>query len=210
MRVIKHKHIKFNYRNIAIRIGIASLLVLVGFAVLNYSYFSKQLRFSFSRYHAPVPTPSSNTSQPEKMEPNLLKIPSLNISAPVQYIDKADEPTFQAALVNGVVHYPGTAEIGQPGNPYIFGHSSDFITSPGHYKTVFALLPRIQNGAEIIVSGKDGTKYTYLVTKQFVAEKTDVHLLDQGDYKEKLITLQTSYPLGTALKRYIVIGQLKE
>jgi HemK-like putative methylase len=71
----------------------------------------------------------------------MLSIPSLSIEAPIQFIDKADEKTFQAALKNGVVHYPGTALAGEFGNMYIFGHSSDYIWSKGHYKTIFAVLP---------------------------------------------------------------------
>jgi LPXTG-site transpeptidase (sortase) family protein len=200
------------YKHLIIGALLAGSFALAGFVLLNYQYFSKQAIYIIrGGSNRPSPTPTSaDVSQQEKLEPNQLYIPSLDIRTPIQYVDQVDEAAFQTALQNGVVHYPGTADIGQPGNPYIFGHSSDFPTSPGGYKTVFALLPRIQNGAEIVVSGKDGTNYTYAVVDQFVAEKTDLHLLDQGEYKEKLITIQTSYPLGTALKRYIVKAKLKE
>lgn len=187
------------------------LLIAVGFfVIINFPYLVQQFKYIFLIDHNPTTTQSTPTSQSVIGEPNMLYIPSLNIQAPIQYVDESDEATYQTALQKGVVHYPGTAEIGQPGNPYIFGHSSDFALVPGDYKTVFALLPKIQNGAEILVTGKDGKQYTYIVTEQFVAEKTDTHLLDQGEYKEKMLTVQTSYPLGTALKRYIVRAKLVE
>lgn len=177
--------------------------------LINWPYFSKQLGYWIHGRSA-----ETFSNQPagtvEKGEPNLLRIPSLDIWAPIQYVDKVNEDVFQEALQNGIVHYPGTADIGQLGNPFLFGHSSDFASTPGKFKAVFALLPKISNGAEILVSTKDGTVYKYEVTKQFVANKTDLYVLDQGDYKEKLLTLQTSYPIGTALKRYIVVAKLKE
>ena len=80
----------------------------------------------------------------EKMEPNILVIETLDIKAPIIFAEEANEETFQKSLENGVVHYPGTAKIGQKGNPYIFGHSSDYIWKKGEYKTVFALLPKIR------------------------------------------------------------------
>jgi sortase (surface protein transpeptidase) len=61
-----------------------------------------------------------------------------------------------------------------------------------------------------MVADQNGFLYTYVVTDHFVANKDDVQLLDQGNYQKKLLTLQTSYPIGTALKRYIVRAELKE
>ena len=190
------------------------LLILVGvlflaWIIINWPYFSKQIGYWFHTRSTETFT-NQPSNEAEKGEPNLLRIPSLDINAPIQYVDKVNEEIFQEALQNGIVHYPGTAEIGQLGNPFLFGHSSDFAGAEGNYKTVFALLPKIENGAEILVSNKDGVVYRYQVFDQFVAKKTDLFVLDQRDYKEKLLTLQTSYPVGTALKRYIVVARLKE
>jgi len=143
-----------------------------------------------------------------KGEPNTLTIPALQITAPIVYITEATEPVFQKALQSGVVHYPGTAKPGEGGNCYIFGHSSDYIWSRGNFKTVLALLPQIEIGDEVVVSNTSGEQFTYTVTKSFVASPKDVQLLDQGDRTKKILTVQTSYPLGTALKRWIVVGEI--
>ena len=139
----------------------------------------------------------------------MLSIPSLSITAPIVYATGSSETVFQTDLKNGVVHYPGTANPGQSGNCYIFGHSSDYVWSSGKFKTVFATLPHIQKGAEIQVSNKDGLIFTYIVTNITVVSPSATQYLEQ-DTTKKILTVQTSYPIGTALKRFLVIAELKQ
>lgn len=184
-------------------IGSVVLFIVAVYVALNAAYFYKQFKFWL---HPPkVETEASQ----QKQQPNQLSIPSLGIIAPIVEAQENSEVSFQEALKNGVVHYPGTAAAGQVGNMYIFGHSSDLALKDGGYKTVFALLPSIQNGAEIRVTDSSGTMFVYEVVDQFVASSTDVQLLEQETGGEKILTLQTSYPIGTALKRYIVKAKLK-
>lgn len=192
------------------------ILILAGiiaaiFLILNFNYFWVNIKFSFSRPpQRSIPqVQSASSSTPEVFEPNMLNVPSLGIIAPVVYIAEQGETAYQAALINGVVHFPGTANPGQLGNCYIFGHSSDFIWSKGHYKTVFALLPRIQKGAEIEITDPKGQKFIYTVTDSRKVASSDLSVLDQQGNKKKFLTLQTSYPVGTALARWVVIGELK-
>ena len=188
-------------------VGLAVVVILV----LNGPYFWKQLNFILSRNNHPAANTSQTKSSSELVAlANMIWIDSLGVEAPIQYVDQADEKTFQAALINGVVHYPGTAMPGQLGNDYIFGHSSDYLWSKGHYKTAFALLPRIADGAEIKITDSKGQLYIYIVKKRLVVGPTDVQYLGQYNYQKKLLTVQTSYPIGTALKRYLVIAELKE
>jgi sortase A len=146
--------------------------------------------------------------QTQKDTPNWLWIQSLNISAPVIEPAGKTEDDFQVALRSGTVHYPGTAYPGQKGNVYIFGHSSDFAFTPGNFKTVFALLPRIEIGAQIKLTDEEGIIYYYKVTDKFVVDANRTDVLDQ-DTSKSILTLQTSYPIGTALRRYIVIAELQ-
>jgi LPXTG-site transpeptidase (sortase) family protein len=158
---------------------------------------------------ASVPTQSVVTKR-TAYAIDTLYIPSLDLTVPVQYVSEATEPAFQAALAEGVVQYPGTALPGSYGNMYIFGHSSDYKWSKGKYKNVFAVLPRIKVGAEVTVTDHSGTPYVYVVRETTVAKATDTQYLSQYGFKEKLLTLQTSYPVGTALKRYIVVAELEK
>jgi LPXTG-site transpeptidase (sortase) family protein len=140
--------------------------------------------------------------------PNTLTIPSLGLHVPVVYVSQNNEKAYQDGLKYGVVHYPGTAEPGTLGNDYIFGHSSDYWWSDGKFQTVFAVLPRIKQGADIYLTNARGESFTYRVYAAKVVLATDISYLGQYGYKRKLLTLQTSWPIGTALKRFVVLAEL--
>jgi|GEM_PF-1702002 LPXTG-site transpeptidase (sortase) family protein len=140
--------------------------------------------------------------------PNTLTISSLAISAPIIYPASSEEKVFQSALNQGVVHYPGSAAVGDYGNVYIFGHSSDYSWSRGKYKTIFSSLPNIKLGEIIVITNLTGQEFSYTVTKKFVTAVTDMEVLSQGEGNKKMLTLQTSYPIGTAKQRYIVQAEL--
>jgi len=140
--------------------------------------------------------------------PDTLKIGSLGIQTPIIYGIAKTEAAYQEALRNGVVHFPDTALPGELGNVYIFGHSSDYVWSPGDYKTIFARLPQIETGAEIEITNAAGKLFVYTVIETKIVGPRDLSVLDQFENKRHLLTLQTSYPLGTALQRYIVVAEL--
>lgn len=186
------------------RIILTVVLVVAVWVGLNFEYFWKVAKYQFF----PETAEKVSALVQEQMEPNLLVIDSLGIKAPISYVGEANEDVFQEALRRGVVHFPGTAKIGEYGNAYFFGHSSDNPWAQGEYKTVFALLPRIKIGDKIVVSDREGNEYVYKVTDARVVAKDDVSVLDQHNNEKKLLTLQTSWPIGTALKRFIAIAEL--
>lgn len=190
------------------RYTVATGLGLVVVGVLAFPYVQAQLR---PIKPTPSPTPDSVLTDSELKfgAPNHLSIPVLGIEAPIIYIDEKSEAVYQAALKTGVVHYPGTALPGEPGNVYIFGHSSDYLWSDGNYKTIFAKLPQIEQGKDIVVTDAAGRFFHYSVIETKVVGPRDMSVLSQGDGSRSLLTIQTSYPLGTALQRYIVVAELK-
>ncbi|OGE74422.1 MAG: hypothetical protein A3I07_00705 [Candidatus Doudnabacteria bacterium RIFCSPLOWO2_02_FULL_42_9] len=181
------------------------LLVAI-IVVLNWDYVYKNIDYVF--FGKIENTPNEPTDE-NLVEPNLLVIDSLAVKAPIIYATDNDEKKFQEDLRKGVVHFPDTAVPGESGNVYIFGHSSDYLWSKGDYKTVFATLPNIDIGAKIIISDHAGRGYTYEVKEKKVVDAKDLSVLQQDESKY-LLTLQTSYPIGTAWKRYIVIAELKK
>ncbi len=194
------------------KIALVIVLVILGFGLLNAPFLWQQIKFTFSSpdssvEQAPV---GDDLGSEAKVSPNTINIPSLGISAPIVESVESNEDSYQEALQNGVVHFPGTAVAGELGNAYYFGHSSDFAFAKGNYKTVFALLPRIEMGAEIRISDLDGKEFKYTVIDKKVVSNNDVSVLEQGERKEKLLSLQTSYPVGTALQRYVVVAKLVE
>ena len=185
------------------KFGLAILIALFLFGLLNLQYFWKNLSYMIRK-----PAPQVTQAVDEKGDPNFLTISSIGVKVPVVYVDQKSETVFQKALQSGVVHYPGTALPGQAGNVYIFGHSSDYAWVKSNYKSVFALLPRMKIGDMIQITDADGKIFEYRVTETKVIVPTDLSVLAQ-DTSKHLLTLQTSYPVGTALKRYLVIAELK-
>ena len=149
---------------------------------------------------------------------NRIQIPSLKINAPIvepslglEALQNKDweslEEQIHSALTEGVVHYPGTGVPGQKGNPLLTGHSSNVFWDKSAYNTVFALLPKIKVGDQIIVTYNRST-YTYTVTEKKEVSPKDVSVLEQGD--EKTLSLVTCTPVGTTLRRLIVTATLTE
>ena len=198
---------------LAKRITIAIILFCLVFGALNWMYFKEQFKYYLDPPGRGSELVTSDQmagrNEDETAQPDMLWIDSLGIVAPIQYVEGTTEEVFQVALQKGIVHYPGTSPPGAPGNAYFFGHSSDFPTAKGDYKTVFALLPKIQHGAEIKVTDRAGNLFRYKVDRQFSVNPDQLDVLHQ-DAGVKQLTLQTSYPIGTALKRYIVIAYLQE
>ena len=149
---------------------------------------------------------------------NRIQIPSLSINAPIiepslglEAVQNGDweslEGQIHDALTSGVVHFPGTAEPGEKGNAFLTGHSSNVFWEQSAYNTVFALLPKISVGDEILITYNQ-TDYRYLVTEKKEVSPKDVSVLKQGDSKN--LTLVTCTPVGTALRRLIVTASLVE
>lgn len=188
-------------------IGSAILIFCCLFIIVNVNFFVQHILY-YGRRNTNKSVLIVPSKRPALAKPNLVIIPSLNITAPIVYATSTTEQNFQANLKNGVVHYPGTALPGQAGNCYIFGHSSDYLWSNGKYKTVFATLPHMSVGDSIEVTDPNGFVYIYTVTETKIVSPTALEYLHQ-DYTKKMLTVQTSYPVGTALERFLVIAELQ-
>ncbi len=114
------------------------------------------------------------------------------------------ESDIQKALQYGVVHYPGTPDPNQSGNFVLTGHSSYFPWDPGRFKDVFAVLHNVVVGDEILIYHKM-KKYRYIVEQSFVIQPDQISVL--GDSGDNRLTLITCTPLGTNLKRLIVVAK---
>lgn len=119
------------------------------------------------------------------------------------------QETFMEELKNGVVRYPWTAKPGETGNVFIFGHSSNYPWIKSDYNDVFALLDNLQEWDDIIVYYNQ-KKYTYRVTDRAFVKPGDTKVLWSRDPNKKEISLMTCWPVGTALERLIIFGELVE
>lgn len=113
------------------------------------------------------------------------------------------EKDIQKALQDGVIHYPGSAFPGMHGNTVITGHSSYYLSDPGRFKDVFALLHQLTIGDTVIIYYQQ-QKYTYQIydKKVVTPDKVEVLTQDGGDR----LTLITCTPVGTNLKRLVILA----
>ena len=115
------------------------------------------------------------------------------------------EEDIQTALHDGVVHYPGSARPGQAGNFFLTGHSSYYPWDNGKYKDVFARLSELETGDTYFVY-YGGDKHIYRVLSKREVRPTDTTVLDQPADR-RLATLMTCTPVGTTLRRLIVLSE---
>jgi len=138
-----------------------------------------------------------------------LVIPKIAVNSPVfANIDPTDPKEYLPILVKGVAHSKGSALPGQPGNVFIFAHSSDTPFNIVRYNAVFYLLSKLQKDDEIFLYyQQEKYRYQVLGTKILSPENLESYV---KTLKGNTLTLQTCYPPGTTLKRLIVVAQLKE
>ncbi len=145
---------------------------------------------------------------------NRMIIPKLGLNVPLvepsyAALLKEDwsqvEKDIQSALQRGVVHYPGTARPGQAGNFFITGHSSYYPWDSGQFKTVFARLSELNVGDEYVVYF-NGDKHRYIIETKKEVKPSDISVLDQPSDR-RISTLMTCTPVGTTLRRLIIVAQ---
>lgn len=195
---------KADFKKAVIHGVIGFLILATIFIALNFSAIYKVVTYK-SQKKVPVQQPTASIN----IEQNSLYIPAINTTAKIVFAKEINEQQFQKMLETAVVHYPNTALPGEIGNSYIFGHSSDYLWSKGDYKTIFALLPQLQKGDVIHVRGNGEQVFTYKVFNAKIILPDQMEYLSQETNGKKILTLQTSYPLGSAAKRYIVMAVME-
>lgn len=140
--------------------------------------------------------------------PGRLEIPSLSLSAPINW--PSDPSANDKALETGVIRVPGTADPGSIGTSYISGHSSGYVWAAGDYKRIFSNLNNIPDKASVhvYVTNKQGKiiKLTYVVTS-----RGDFTPQDPAQFKntaDPTLALGTCWPVGGTAKRKVIFATL--
>ncbi|MDI3269801.1 MAG: class E sortase [Bacillota bacterium] len=120
--------------------------------------------------------------------PFLLEIPRLQLKVMVW------EGVTLDVLRKGPGHYPQTPLPGQGGNLAIAGHRT---TYGAPFRRLGELVP-----GDVILIGKDGQSFRYIVEKSWVVLPTDLSPLDPTDVPS--LTLTTCDPPGSAAYRLII------
>ena len=135
---------------------------------------------------------------------NLIIISKINVRAPLVFASGTSQKELNKALDQGVIIYPGSALPGQNSEVFLSGHSSSYPWDKTQYGQVFTLLDKVQAGDTVSLI-YDHAQYDYRITgKQILAPKdTKINSTD-----EPTLALMTCWPIGTALNRLVVKGEL--
>ncbi len=134
----------------------------------------------------------------EKIDANARIIPQ---------VDPANSKEYIEALSKGVAEAKGSTPPGQPGNTFLFSHSTDAPWNIARYNAIFYLLRELDKGDKVIVFYQ-GRRYDYIVFDKTIAKADDVSFL-ANRYDKPVLTLQTCDPPGTVLNRLIVRAKLQ-
>ena len=133
--------------------------------------------------------------------PKAIVVPSINLSAPIQAPESTDVVVLDDALRFGPVQYPGSANLGEVGNMFIFGHSSELKVVNNQAFKVFNRINQLKIGSEIIVRS-DTKEYVYTVSRVSLVDQSK-ELVELGGNGKKL-TLSTCNSFGAKTERYVV------
>jgi len=130
-----------------------------------------------------------------------LTVPSIKLDKVKVIVDTND---FEQNLA----HLPGTALPGEKGNVFITGHSSfTQFYRPRNFKAIFAHLPEVKKGEEIIVQA-GGQIFRYRVQGLKIVDPKETSVINPPDENGRYLTLMTCVPPGFYLKRLIVLASL--
>lgn len=134
-------------------------------------------------------------------------IEKINANAKViANVDPGNEAEYVKALTQGVAQASGSTEPGQPGNLYLFSHSTDAPWNIVRFNAVFYLLKELEVGDRVIVFYQD-RRFDYIVYDKTVTDPKDISFLTNR-YDVPVLTLQTCDPPGTLLNRLVVRAKL--
>jgi len=206
---------KFRQPNFFVRI-LKNLILIVFFSVVvfatinlpayliigGYKFNPKRFAFDLKKQEQLELVSKENKYKPTIQYPdNSLFVPKIGVSAPVVY--DVDAGSVMDSLRKGVVHLKGSGHIGSAGNIFITGHSSNYWWEEGQYNTVFALLPELVPG-DLIYLTDSGKLKRYIVREKIEAKKNEVDSYLTSDGEQ--LTLMTCVPVGTNLKRLLVVA----
>ncbi len=145
--------------------------------------------------------PYDGNGNPRAICDNYIYIPRIRVAAPIVRPASTSEAVINDALLRGVIKYPGTADPGEQGNLFLTGHSSYYWWVDTDYRNVFALVPELNVGDEIVVYHQ-GKRYLYRTHRTFEVAPTHTDVLKPT--RESMVTLSTCVPVGTSYRRIII------
>lgn len=173
----------------------------------TYALEVEPVNESFGEILAIIPPPPPLPEEPVNKEAALI-IPKIDVNVPIVWdVSVTNTNEYESALKKGVAHAKGTKKPSDnPGNTYLFTHSTLNPLEIEKYSAVFTLLHRLEKSDRITIFYQE-KRYDYLVQNKEVVKSTNTQpLTRQPDYP--MLTLQTCDPPGIPINRLIVTARL--
>lgn len=149
---------------------------------------------------------SENSIIPVSIEYGIV-IEKINANAKiVANVNPGNEAEYVQALTKGVAEALGSTPPGQPGNLYLFSHSTDAPWNIVRFNAIFYLLKELDIGDRVVIFYQS-KRYDYIVFEKVIVAPGDISYLTNR-YDSPVLTLQTCDPPGTLLNRLIVRAKL--
>ncbi|MFC1640936.1 sortase [Patescibacteria group bacterium] len=187
---------------------IASFVIL--FVVVTWPVLDKHINFA-AEYDHTADADGVNTVCPEAgtvSETAYICVPKLKLEAPVIIGGGTEFYDVFEDLKRGVVLSPDGAYPGELGNVFVTGHSNDYPWRQGDYKTIFALLGKLEHGDAMYLY-YDEQRFKYTVYESFQVYPAETWVMDNNP-DESIVSLMTCWPPTTTWKRLIVRGRLQK
>jgi len=133
--------------------------------------------------------------------PVRIVIDAIDLDGSINTPTNTDVETLDQALLSGVVHYPGSANLADAGNVFLFGHSTGFRVVQNEAFKAFNDLKHLKEN-DLIRVQSSSREYVYRVTSVSLVNTDDafVDLSRTG----RTLTLATCNVFGAKEERYVV------
>lgn len=135
-----------------------------------------------------------------------IKIPKIEIEAPIIFPKGNQEKDFQAALKKGVLFYPQSALPGE-GTAIILGHSAPPNWPKINFDWIFNDLYKLNPEDKIYVDF-NGKQYVFSTTKTFFLQKGQELPPDLTNSDKSYIILLSCWPPGKDQQRIGILAEL--
>lgn len=191
---------------------LAITALILGFIVVNFSSLYKNLRYSLSaKYFSKLMNLTdqskiiAQTNNDNQDNDNIMIIPKIGLNVAINW--DIPQENISDKLKYGLVHLNTSAKPNHTsGNVFITGDSSSPWWEKNPSGNAFSLLNRLQKGDRINITYQNKF-YLYQVIAKLSVQSNQVELM-QAANTQRLLTLMTDTPIGTNLKKLIVIAEM--
>jgi len=139
--------------------------------------------------------------------PTKIIFDSLNKEVPVLNPEASDVASLDAALLNGTVRHPDSADFANTGTMFILGHSSHLPVVRNKNFQAFNDIEKLEWGDTVRVQSAD-MEYVYRIDRVYEAKASAAEVPLQ--FEEARLVLVTCNTFGVKEDRYIVEAYLIE